>query len=249
MVKPKEEEELHSQGIWQHYDFEAIYRCLREYWTLYRNYRDLQALIRERNRRCILDLGCGVISVLNLLRRDFPDRTLVGLDPLIGEYDDLYGLDPSIDWVQAYSERLPFGDGVFDLVVTSNTLDHVEELQTTLNETHRVLTRGGNLFVTVDIFTPHSAEHRDRGDAHPHTLSPSGLRQLLKANQLAIQEHQLSRDIPKGFSEYLRLRIDEDWSQTWIQRLINPYYRLQSWTKQALNRGALGESIVVSEKS
>lgn len=248
MIKPKEAEELHSQKIWRKFDFPDIFRCLREYWTLYRRLEHVTNLIRTENHRRILDLGCGVISALNLLREDFPDRSLIGLDPLMRQYSHLYDLDPSICWVQGYSECLPFREDAFDLVMTSNTLDHVEELQRTVREIHRVLSDTGHLFVTMDIFSPHSAEHRDRGEAHPHTLSPADLRDLLESNGLKILHESISRDIPKGFSEYLRLRIREGWNRSLIRILINPYYRFQSWVKQALNRGALGESIVVAQK-
>ena len=55
--------------------------------------------------------------------------------------------------VQADVRRLPFADGVFDVVVSNSTLDHfaaAEELVAGLRELRRVLRPGGCLLVTLD---------------------------------------------------------------------------------------------------
>ena len=49
--------------------------------------------------------------------------------------------------------RLPFADGVFDLLISNSTLDHFEtpdEIITSLGELHRVLRPGGELLLTLD---------------------------------------------------------------------------------------------------
>jgi SAM-dependent methyltransferase len=48
---------------------------------------------------------------------------------------------------------LPFGSGVFDIIVSNSTLDHfrtVDEIAVSLSECHRVLRQGGQLLLTLD---------------------------------------------------------------------------------------------------
>jgi len=51
--------------------------------------------------------------------------------------------------------RLPFEDGTFDLVMNNQVMEHVEDLDATLAEIHRVLKPGGtvlSLFPSRDVF-------------------------------------------------------------------------------------------------
>ena len=60
---------------------------------------------------------------------------------------------------------LPFADGTFDLVVSTETLEHVRDVQLFLSEVRRVLEPGGRVAVTTpahrrliaapDPFSPH----------------------------------------------------------------------------------------------
>ena len=56
---------------------------------------------------------------------------------------------PSIGAAQAESERLPFGDAVFDVVFCIETLEHVAHERITLCEMRRVLRDGGTLLLTA----------------------------------------------------------------------------------------------------
>ena len=74
---------------------------------------------------------------------------------------------------------LPFADGSFDLVVCTETLEHVRDLQLLLSEIRRVLEPGGRLAVTTPA-------HR-RLMATPDPLSPH-LRFLTKRTLRALLE-------------------------------------------------------------
>jgi SAM-dependent methyltransferase len=108
-----------------------------------------------------LDLGCGdgrltaeldaaevtaadVSPVaLGRARRRLPEATLVELEP---------------------DAPLPFADGLFDLVLSTETIEHVRDVQLFLSECRRVLTPGGLLAVTTPASRPLVRP--------PHPLSP-----------------------------------------------------------------------------
>ena len=50
--------------------------------------------------------------------------------------------------------KLPFAEGVFDVVVCSEVLEHVEDSRTAVSELVRVLKPGGDMVVTVPRFWP-----------------------------------------------------------------------------------------------
>ena len=58
--------------------------------------------------------------------------------------------------------RLPFGDGEFDLIVSFETIEHVPDPETVLDELARVLKPGGLLLVSTpnrDVYTPGNPFH------------------------------------------------------------------------------------------
>jgi len=68
----------------------------------------------------------------------------------------------------ALAEQLPFGDGVADVLVSSDVLEHLDDDRSGLREYRRVLRDGGTLLVTVPsypwLWGPHdeAAGHRRR---------------------------------------------------------------------------------------
>jgi len=60
------------------------------------------------------------------------------------------GLKKISDWlVQGDAQRLPFADATFDIVISCETIEHVPNAQSALNEMHRVARPGGRLFLTT----------------------------------------------------------------------------------------------------
>jgi SAM-dependent methyltransferase len=101
--------------------------------------RELLASLPGQAR--ILDLGCGDGSHMALLATG---GTVVGVDLSV----TLLAPASSLGSVAAATgERLPFRDGVFDLVYVSHVLHHSRDHRLVLREIHRVLRSGGNLVV------------------------------------------------------------------------------------------------------
>ena len=91
----------------------------------------------------VLDLGCGPNGGLI----GFTDCDKYGVDHLLDQYREIgYPLDKhGIKYFDAKSEKLPFNNDFFDVVVCVNALDHVDSLEETVYEISRVLKPKGSM--------------------------------------------------------------------------------------------------------
>jgi SAM-dependent methyltransferase len=142
-------------------------KCL-EYWRRFRHLDDIRTLITIDDDSDVLDVGCGLSSVLHFL----PGRR-VGIDPLGDRYRSIYQYP--FDVVTAPGESLPFEDESFDAVFSSNCIDHTSDPDRVLAEVGRVLRHGGRFALTAEIYTEDLGE---RNAGHPHTFTLDSLRAL-----------------------------------------------------------------------
>lgn len=94
----------------------------------------------------ILDLGCGVGAFVRRLRQFSP--YVYGVD--VDAENVAKGGEEVPNLALAVGERLPFRDGVFDVVLLHEVLEHVTDDRATLREARRVLAPGG----AVVVFCP-----------------------------------------------------------------------------------------------
>jgi len=115
-----------------------------------------QRLVRIATRlapapRAILDVGCGTGAVLALFAARCPAAALCGIDPateMLRVAQARLSRDPRVQLRTARAEQLPFDDGVFDLVVSSNSFHHWADQPAGIREIGRVLAPGGYLVMT-----------------------------------------------------------------------------------------------------
>lgn len=101
--------------------------------------------------RRALDLGCGdgVVSLaVRAERLTVADVSALALDRARARLLDAEAVELDPD------APLPFADGSFDLVVCTETLEHVRDVQLLLSEVRRVLVAGGRLAVTTPAHGP-----------------------------------------------------------------------------------------------
>jgi SAM-dependent methyltransferase len=101
----------------------------------------------------VLEVGSGVGMTVAMARKRFGAEAF-GIEPATHEYEgtfavsrDLlaaYGLDAAAV-TMGVGEQLPFPDGHFDAVISSNVLEHVQDPQRVLSESLRVLRTQGLL--------------------------------------------------------------------------------------------------------
>jgi SAM-dependent methyltransferase len=99
----------------------------------------------DRNNGCILEDGCGVGSYLARLAEQA--SLAVGLEIELERAREAHAKGPST--LGGVGEHLPFPASTFDLVLSHEVLEHVQDDQQAVNEIIRVLKPGGRLALFV----------------------------------------------------------------------------------------------------
>jgi SAM-dependent methyltransferase len=144
---------------------------LSEYWEKYRFLTDIQAICKIGADSRVLDVGCGICTVLHCV-----EGRRFGIDPLADELLKIYAYPEGISVTKGFGENIAFPGGSFDVVFCSNALDHTEDPQKTVTEIHRVLKPHGYFVLTMELLE----EKRNRDPAHPHSLAKEDVYALLE---------------------------------------------------------------------
>jgi SAM-dependent methyltransferase len=94
--------------------------------------------------------GCNVVAL------DFAADEVVGTRATFGGMIDAGQIHPDryVGVLRGDATRLPFGDGAFDRVITSEVLEHIQADTSAIAELVRVLRPGGTLAATVPTWLP-----------------------------------------------------------------------------------------------
>lgn len=131
-------------------------------------YRELVAQAGLSTGQRIVEIGCGTGNLTVRAKKACPGADIVGTDPdpraLRRAERKTKGMN-GIGFTRAYAQDLPFGDGEFDLALSSMMLHHLDEATkvAATAEVFRVLRPGGRLHI-VDV----------RGDALSGLLENAG---------------------------------------------------------------------------
>lgn len=136
--------------------------CFHFQFLVYQDiYKDLKRILPDINGK-VLDVGCGEKPYEFLLEST---DTYIGID-----------IDPGskVDFVIETQKSWPFEAAVFDAAISTQVLEHAEDLGDLLSEIHRVLKPAGELLITVPfIYNEHGSPHDYR------RFSIHGIRNLL----------------------------------------------------------------------
>lgn len=123
-----------------------------------------------------LDLGCGLISVLEDCGKDF-----IAGDPLMDMYQDIV----SFNGIELDGEDLDFEDNTFDWVFCVNVIDHTPNPHNMSDEIFRVLKPGGVLYFEVNFDDV-------LGPAHYEIWSMEKVAEVMK--QFKLKKYYLDRN-------------------------------------------------------
>ena len=93
----------------------------------------------------VLDIGSGPFGMITY----FQGTARCALDPLLDDYSQKTGITKGTALVKGVAEHLPFIDGSFDMVVSTNAIDHVMKPGQMLREVQRVIKERGCTLISV----------------------------------------------------------------------------------------------------
>ena len=115
-------------------------------------YRPVQnAVLRELQGGSpgrVLDVGCGTGLLAARIRREM-QLAVVGCDFSQGMLRQAAQADPELPWVRGDALRLPFGDGSFDTIASTEAFHWFPDQDAALAEFFRVLAPKGRLLVAL----------------------------------------------------------------------------------------------------
>jgi 2-polyprenyl-3-methyl-5-hydroxy-6-metoxy-1,4-benzoquinol methylase len=119
-ILTKEDGELIFQKTWVN-SFKFNKDLYLKNWEENYFLRKIIELTHINQKTCILDVGCGVSSVLH-----FVEGKKWGIDPLAESYKKLYRYPKDIIIKKGVGEKIAFREGFFDVVFSTNSLDHTD---------------------------------------------------------------------------------------------------------------------------
>ena len=126
------------------YDFPWVQRAT------YRPIHDavLRALAEVGMRR-VLDIGCGTGQLAARIKQERPVTEVVGCDFSAGMLSRASARRHDVDWIRGDAGCLPFHDGTFDAVTSTEAFHWFPDQRAALSEFFRVLKPGGRLLLAM----------------------------------------------------------------------------------------------------
>jgi len=149
---------------------------------------ELDGILKIDQKTSILEIGSAAAGILTFL----PGEIRHAIDPLENFYSTVPKFvefrDQRIHYHTMKAESLEFSDQMFDLIICDNVFDHCEDTDRVLQEMHRVLKKGGVVYLRLVTYHFWGKLIRvllekfqiDKG--HPHTFSKSSLSAAVQHN-------------------------------------------------------------------
>jgi ubiquinone/menaquinone biosynthesis C-methylase UbiE len=166
-----------------------------EWANTFGNYNPPRAMIRYLDRLDrdlkILEIGAGGGFLLeDLWQRGF--RDLTGSDITVTSMVEMSRKAIALSVVAANAESLPFVDESFDIVLSSDVIEHLTRVDAHLSEVSRILRPGGRYLLKTPNRRPAELYYRVRGLYdhhiwHPSMFSAAELRHAMMSHGLSVE--------------------------------------------------------------
>ncbi len=115
------------------------------YWSY--DYRITSEILRRRNVRKLVDIGCGNGAFLAVFHSVSPETQLAGLDLSSEMVRRSKERNPEAEIIEGDAEQMPFGEGTFDAVSCHMSIHHHPHPEKSLSEMHRILEDRGTVLI------------------------------------------------------------------------------------------------------
>jgi SAM-dependent methyltransferase len=137
----------------------------------------------------VADLGCSTGFLLEDLRAEHPQASLIGVDMIAAGLLKAHAAVPEARLLQADVCELPLEDGSLDAVVSANLLEHVPDDRRALREITRVLKPGRPAALVVPA-GPRTFDYYDRFLGHERRYARGELAEKCRAAGLEPREER-----------------------------------------------------------
>lgn len=194
----KELEKIWSQVPPDYYE-EGIAKNLFQRLWHNRKWVIIKEMIEETSSR-VLDIGCASGWLTARVVQILPGAGVIGLDvsqKMINYAKTRY---PQIVFICADAHQLPFPDESFDLIICSETLEHVVDPLRVLSEIRRCLSPNGQAIVSMDTgnilfnlvwFFWTRTKGKVWQGAHLHKFDRDKLKKLFKKANFKIEKQRM----------------------------------------------------------
>lgn len=100
--------------------------------------------------RRILDIGCASGWFLSRLASKYPQAECYGIDMYGAAIKYGQKKYPKLKLKTSDAHKIPYKDNMFDLIVCTEVLEHVEDPKKVLDEMKRLLTKDGKAIIELD---------------------------------------------------------------------------------------------------
>ncbi len=150
----------------------------------------------------ILEIGCSSGHLSSLLFQLYPKARVTGIDVYKSAIVEAQKRFWGIEFLVADAHRLPFKDNSFDVIVTSETIEHVKNPSKMLSELARVLSKkgigliemdsGSLLFRIIWYFWTTYGKGKVWKNAHLYPFTAVELEEIILKSKLHIREKHFS---------------------------------------------------------
>lgn len=154
------------------------------YFRLYCHYLNIQR--HTFINQIIADIGCGPHGAVGC----FEAKLKFAIDPLVGVYNNEFDLldQKDVIYLNCGAENVPLIDGLLDVVISRNSLDHVDNVENVIEEVHRLLRKGGEIYFAINY-------QESPTICEPHVFNDNILHQLFSSKF----DYHIEKRFPKDY--------------------------------------------------
>lgn len=143
----------------------------------------------------LLDVGCGPGAIVSVgYYKKLKNTKIFGIDNLKKNLLLIKKRFPEGTFKYAHAEKLPFPNAYFDYILARHILEHVDDIDKSLNEIKRVSKKGATVMIAVPHYrmenTLRKLDSHYLGEGHHHKrmINKTSLENLLKKHGFQIKK-------------------------------------------------------------